>query len=380
MFKNLFVSLRRQVRFTPKPVQKVVTAPGVYIEEAPVAPRSIAGVNLSAAAFVGLAAQGPIGTVVAISTPAEFDTTYGASGTGQLGAAVRAFFANGGRRLYILRVAKLPADAIATRTALASLDGLDDVGLLALPGVTMPEVLQAAARYCEMRRHILLVADCPVLASAADARAHAKALVGSHVALYYPWLHMHADPEAIAPSGAVAGLLARQEITGQIAKPAAGTTAIIADVSSLAGTPDDRALEDLVRDNINPIRNLSGNFVVWGNRTRSADAEFRYVNVRCFCSYVEASITRGINWVTFEPNAPATWAAVRGNIENFLLQQWRAGALLGTKPEEAFFVRCDRSTLTQTDLDHGRLIALVGIAPVKPAEFVILRIEHATAG
>lgn len=105
-----------------------------------------------------------------------------------------------------------------------------------------------------------------------------------------------------------------------------------------------------------------------------AGTEGKYVNARRYLAYLEASIDKGLQWAVFEPNGDATWSKVRGVVADFLLAEWRNGALRGAKPEEAFFVRCDRSTMAQGDLDDGRLVALVGIAPLKPAEFVILRI------
>ena len=118
---------------------------------------------------------------------------------------------------------------------------------------------------------------------------------------------------------------------------------------------------------------------VWGARTMSSDGQWRYVNVRRLFLFVEESIDEGTQWVVFEPNYEQTWAAVRRSITNFLVRVWRSGALVGATQEEAFFVKCDRTTMTQDDIDNGRLICLIGIAPVKPAEFVIFRISQKTA-
>lgn len=111
-----------------------------------------------------------------------------------------------------------------------------------------------------------------------------------------------------------------------------------------------------------------------GARTTSLNSEWKYVNVRRLLIYLEQSIERGLQWVVFEPNDAALWMAVSTSIENFLVGFWRAGGLQGAKPEEAFFVKCDRDTMTQDDLDNGRLICVIGVAPVKPAEFVIIRV------
>ena len=117
---------------------------------------------------------------------------------------------------------------------------------------------------------------------------------------------------------------------------------------------------------------------VWGARTMSSDTQWKYVNVRRLFIFVEESIDEGTQWVVFEPNDEPTWARVRRSIGNFLTSVWRSGALMGTTAEEAFFVKCDRTTMTQDDIDNGRLICYIGIAPVKPAEFVIFRISQKT--
>jgi hypothetical protein len=118
---------------------------------------------------------------------------------------------------------------------------------------------------------------------------------------------------------------------------------------------------------------------VYGARTMSDDPEWRYVNVRRLFLFIEESIDEGTQWVVFEPNHDPTWAKVRRNISAFLISVWRSGALMGRTAEEAFFVKCDRTTMTQDDIDNGRLICVIGVAPVKPAEFVIFRISQKTA-
>jgi phage tail sheath protein FI len=118
---------------------------------------------------------------------------------------------------------------------------------------------------------------------------------------------------------------------------------------------------------------------VWGARTTSSDPEWKYVNVRRYFAYLERSIDVGTQWAVFEPNGERLWSNIRDTIASFLTNEWRSGALLGESPREAFFVRCDRSTMDQNDLDNGRLVCLVGVAVVKPAEFVIFRVGQKTA-
>jgi hypothetical protein len=133
-------------------------------------------------------------------------------------------------------------------------------------------------------------------------------------------------------------------------------------------------------EGINCFRFFEGRgYRLWGARTISSDPEWKYISVRRYFAYLEHSVDKGTQWAVFENNNEALWANIRRTVEDFLFNEWRSGALMGSKPEEAFFVRCDRSTMTQNDLDNGRLICLVGVAVVKPAEFVIFRIGQWTA-
>jgi phage tail sheath protein FI len=132
--------------------------------------------------------------------------------------------------------------------------------------------------------------------------------------------------------------------------------------------------------NVNCLRYFEeGGFRVWGARTMSSDPEWNYVSVRRLFLYLEHSIDNGTKWVVFEPNNERTWANVRQAVSDFLFTVFKQGALMGTKPEQAYFVRCDRTTMTQNDLDNGRLVCLIGVAPAYPAEFVIFRIGQYTA-
>ena len=133
-------------------------------------------------------------------------------------------------------------------------------------------------------------------------------------------------------------------------------------------------------EGINALRFFEGRGSrVWGARTMSSDPEWKYVNVRRLFIFLEHSIDKAMQWAVFEPNNERLWNNIRQTVEDFLYVQWLSGALLGAKPAEAYFVRCDRTTMTQNDLDNGRLICLVGVAPTKPAEFVIFRIGQWTA-
>jgi phage tail sheath protein FI len=203
----------------------------------------------------------------------------------------------------------------------------------------------------------------------------------THAALYYPWVNV-LDPITreeikLPPSGFVAGIYARNDINRAVWKAPAN------EVVNLALGFEvmlNKAQQDVLNpEGINCFRFFEGRgMLLWGARTMTSDSEWKYVNLRRYFAYLERSIDKGTQWAVFEPNGPALWANVRRTIEDFLLNEWMMGALLGDKPERAYFVKCDRTTMTQNDLDNGRLICLIGVAPVRPAEFVIFRIGQWT--
>jgi len=215
-----------------------------------------------------------------------------------------------------------------------------------------------------------------------------SAIDSSHAALYYPWV-LAANPLAatdktqpsliaLPPSGFVCGIYARSDNERGVWKAPANET--ITDALGLQRDVRFGEQEVLNPLGINCLRFLPNRgFRVWGARTMSSDPEWIYVNVRRYFLYLEASIDAGTQWAVFEANGERLWANIRTTVSDFLFNEWVNGALLGEAPEQAFFVRCDRSTMTQNDLDNGRLICLVGVAAVKPAEFVIFRIGQKTA-
>jgi phage tail sheath protein FI len=212
-----------------------------------------------------------------------------------------------------------------------------------------------------------------------------------YAALYHPWLlipnpypkTIGAPPDyPVPPSGHVIGVYARTDIERGVHKAPANE--VVRGITGLQRTLN-KEQQDILNPypvNINVIRDFRNNnrgIRVYGGRCITSDSDWKYVNVRRLLIFIEASVDRGLQWVVFEPNEEPLWARVRRSISNFLTLVWRNGALEGTEPEEGFFVKCDRSTMTQTDIDSGRLICLVGVAPVKPAEFVIVRIGLWTA-
>jgi phage tail sheath protein FI len=225
-----------------------------------------------------------------------------------------------------------------------------------------------------------------LISEAQDARSR---IDSTRAALYYPWVVV-ANPAArpgddripkevaLPPSGFVTGIYARTDIQRGVWKAPANEVVLGALRFERDITRGEQ--EVLNPQGVNCLRFFYGRGNrVWGARTASSDPEWKYVNVRRYFNYLEHSIDRSTQWAVFEPNGEALWANIRETVSAFLYNEWRSGALLGSKPEESFFVRCDRSTMTQNDLDNGRLICLIGVAPLRPAEFVIFRIGQKTA-
>ncbi len=204
-----------------------------------------------------------------------------------------------------------------------------------------------------------------------------------YAAFYYPWLRVY-DPlsqglKEVPPGGHVLGVFARTDTERGVHKAPANEP--IRGVVGLAYVVGKGEQETLNPKGINCIRALPARGIrIWGARTLSSDPLWKYVNVRRLFIFLEKSIERGVQWVVFEPNSPRLWARVRQTISQFLTNVWKDGALMGTTPEEAFFVKCDETTMTPNDLENGRLVVLVGVAPVKPAEFVIFRIAQWSGG
>ncbi|HEX8580955.1 MAG TPA: phage tail sheath subtilisin-like domain-containing protein [Acidimicrobiales bacterium] len=289
-----------------------------------------------------------------------------------------------------------PDDAGIPATGLEALDDVDDIAIIAAPdGSTYADAdtcAQAADRLigaAERNRFRVAIVDGPAGSSMNEIRAFRGRFDSKYAALYHPWIEI-LDPlgrvEAgapparmvLPPSGFVAGIWARSDIERGVHKAPANE--VVRGLTQFEANVNTARNEVLNPEGINALRFFEGRGNrVWGARTLSSDPEWRYVNVRRLFVYIEHSIYDATHWAVFEPNNARLWQNVRIMVEDFLLALWRDGALLGAKPEEAYFVRCDRTTMTQNDLDNGRLICLVGVAPTKPAEFVIFRIGQWTA-
>jgi phage tail sheath protein FI len=207
---------------------------------------------------------------------------------------------------------------------------------------------------------------------------------GDYGAIYYPWVRA-ADPIGsgrnplilLPPSGFLAGIYARTDNSRGVFKAPAGTEAGVSGALAVATTVSDTEQDQLNPVMVNVIRTVPGSgIVVWGARTIGSDAEWRYIPVRRMAIFLRVSIYYGIQWAVFEPNDEPLWASLRLNIRAFMLTQFRAGAFQGAKPDDAFFVKCDSTTTTQQDIDNGVVNILVGFAPLKPAEFVVLKLSQ----
>lgn len=269
------------------------------------------------------------------------------------------------------------------RTGIQAFIDNDEVSIMAVPGVTDPNVQLALVAHCENLTSRFAVLDIPrELKKVAEVQSHRNLFDSDYAALYHPWLQVF-DPLDkrnifIPPSGSILGIYARSDNTRGVHKAPANEV-----VRACVGLDCqyNKGEQDILNPKgVNLIRSFTGQGIrVWGARTCSSNAIWKYVNVRRLFIFLEQSIKNGSNWVVFEPNDERLWARVQRTIYSFLLGIWRGGALMGGTPDEAFFVRVDRSTMTQDDIDNGRLICLIGVSPVKPAEFVIFRITQKTA-
>jgi len=206
---------------------------------------------------------------------------------------------------------------------------------------------------------------------------HRNAYDSSFAAYYFPWVEIRLNdaPVLIPPSGHVMGICARVDNERGVHKAPANE--VIRGITRIEQMVTKREQDLLNPRGINALRAFPGRGnLVWGARTLSSDPDFKYVNVRRTMIFISASIDRGTQWVVFEPNSPPTWARVVDSVSAFLHTQWRSGALFGRRPEDAFYVRCDESTMSADDVLNGRLICEIGVAIVRPAEFVIFRIEQ----
>jgi phage tail sheath protein FI len=318
------------------------------------------------------------------STPPTVPTALLALGNGSDGAAVVATDFTGD-----------PTAEPGQKRALAAFEEIDEISLLCCPdaytlaAADATTVLEGLVAQCENLRYRFAIIDAP--SAAPKLQNHFPFPVSKYAGYYYPWITIldpiSQNPLIIPPSGHMAGIYAQTDNDRGVHKAPAnvvinGLYLDPANPSSGLQLQVTKAQQEILNPRgVNALRYFPGRGnLVWGARTTTTDPDWKYINVRRLFIFVEKSIDEGTQWVVFEGNYEPTWARVRRSVSDFLTRVWMDGMLQGVTKEQAFFVRCDRTTMTQADIDNGRLIVLVGIAPVKPAEFVIFRIGQWTGG
>jgi phage tail sheath protein FI len=267
------------------------------------------------------------------------------------------------------------------RTGIAALEDIEEIAICAVPGIWSRTVQSALIAHCRNLKDRFAILDPPRGLTVQQVQAFREPLSSDYAALYHPWVRVR-DPVTrgnvpVPPSGHLAGLYAFVDNERGVHKAPANV--VVQQIVDLDDDINQREQDILNPVGINALRQFPNRGrLVWGARTLSPIPEWRYVSVRRLFIFIEDSIKHGTQWVVFEPNDERLWALVRQAITNFLDTVWRSGALQGLKQEEAFYVRCDRSTMSQDDIDNGRLIVEIGIAPVRPAEFVIFRFRQKT--
>ena len=353
------------------------------------------------AAFIGFPEPIPYDDYVVIDSDdfdgwgTDEDAIWGSLHSSPLRRSLTSFFENGGRTAVAVGVADATLHSV--RVGLEALERVGLVNLLVLPAESadrpeVREIVAEAAAFCERRRAMLIVDPPGSWTSAAAIQAAmaegAEAAVGTaspNAALYAPRIR-RSDPaqagvaDTFAASAAVAGVIARTDAEQGVWSAPAGTDAELRGADGLEFELGSREAEALNELGISTLRRVPGRPpVVWGARTLAgADAaasEWKYVPVRRMALFLEESIERGLQWTAFEPNDEPLWREVRESVGVFLHGLFRAGAFHGNAPDRAYFVKCDRETVTEHDLDAGELAVLVGFAPIRPAEFVVLRIR-----
>jgi phage tail sheath protein FI len=366
--------------------------------------------------------MGPVNQSVLVTNWTQYVKTFGDfTQSTFLSHAVYGFFNNGGSRCYVVNFgapANLdlsPADTKAAaekaaavkaegspstgtkvdndaryigkdngpgaRTGLKCFEEIDEISLVAAPGIISPAVQDALLTHCENRKDRFAILDSPeVVQGGVDKLPRPRD--SKYGGYYFPWIQVY-DPERgnvyIPPSGHVAGVYARTDNERGVHKAPANE--IVRGALGLRYQIS-RGEQDILNPRgINCIRLMQGNGIrIWGARTLSSDPSWRYINVRRLFIMVETSIERATQWVVFEPNDFRLWKRVTRTISSFLTLVWRQGALMGETPEKAFFVKCDEETNPPEVIDVGQLVVEIGLAPVKPAEFVIFRIGQMPAG
>ncbi len=377
-------------------------SPGVYVEEVDRGTKPLEMVGTSTAAFLGESTKGPVNEPVLITNWSQYTSIFGDFQHSEyLAHAVYAFFNNGGGRCYVLNVGTLEQakergenvkskaalyigtdNGPGTRTGLKALEEIDDINIVAAPGQTDPAIWDALLSHAENMRYRFAILDSPEVIEKGGINKLPKPRDSKYGAYYFPWIKVY-DPYKgevyQPPSGFMAGIYARSDAERGVHKAPANE--LVRGALGLRYYITRGEQEGLNPKGINVIREFPNRGIrVWGARTISSDPAWRYINVRRLFNMVEQTIEIGTQWVVFEPNDERLWKRVTRDISAFLLRLWRQGALFGKTPEQAFYVKCDEETNPPEVVDAGQLIIEIGLAPVKPAEFVIFRVGQMPSG
>ncbi len=373
--------------------------PGVYVEEISMIPEPIAGVSTSTTGFIGVAEKGGLNKPTLITIWSQFVESFGRYTTSApfLAPAVRGFFDNGGNRCYVVRIPDNAEDSdyigidsgSNNRTGLQTLKDIDEIDIVCVPGVTSKTVQAAIIRHCELMNDRFCILDSKKNADLAAIQTQKNSVVSDqgYATLYYPWIKVEIETtendeikiiqDFVPPSGYIAGIYARTDKEKGVHKAPANEKICGALEVSLHITKEQQDI--LNSKGINCIRYfLDQSICVWGARTTASDPLWKYVPVRRLCIFIEESIFNGTKWVVFEPNDKPLWEKIRKNVDTFMQDLYRQGALKGNTRSEAYFVKCDEETTTQNDINLGIVNIVVGFAPLKPFEFVIIKIKHKT--
>jgi hypothetical protein len=367
-------------------------APGVYVEEVPPSVQPIAGVGTSTAGFIGEVANDVVmpsepvaytlaeaGEPTLVTSWEQFKNSFGdiQAGNRILAHAVYGFFNNGGTRCWVARVVDTDTGK-DVQDALDAFAGIDEIALVAVPGVTTTAIQSAVVAHCVNTGDRFAILDGLREPATVTAAAIQNGVTDSdYAAMYFPWITVFDPasngPVVVPPSGHVAGIYARVDASRGVHKAPANEVVRGALGVDVRVSKADQA--ELNPGGINAIRDINGNITVWGARTLGSGA-WKYVHVRRLFLFLRESIDEGTQWVVFEPNTAALWSRITRNVTAFLTNVWRSGALFGSTPAEAFYVRCDASLNPPEVRDLGQVITEIGVAVVQPAEFVVFRISQ----
>jgi phage tail sheath protein FI len=278
-------------------------------------------------------------------------------------------------------------DELNGNSGLAAFEDIEDISIVLTPAASASAthhqaIVTEVQKHCRKMRYRVGIVDARKDMAISEIRDFRSQFDDSRLAIYYPWVVI-GDPRrklpdiTVPPSGFIAGVYASTDVLRGVHKPPANE--IVPGALGFAQDINQFKQELLNPEGINCLRSFAGRgHRVWGGRTLSSDPEWKYINVRRYFLYLERSIEKSTQWAVFEPNGERLWDNVRITVENFLYNEWVNGRLLGSA-KTAYFVRCDRSTMTQNDIDNGRLICEIGVAALQPAEFVIFRIGQKTS-